>query len=88
MNNSKTYLLPDNNGMSRTDGMLKQKHLYCELINYVQRKLFIVYDVTEVGVATSDELSEALLKPDNNKAGKTDVNTVDHVKHDVLPLST
>ena len=44
--------------------------------------------MTEVGVATSDELSEALLKPDNNTAGKTDVNTVDHVKHDVLPLST
>lgn len=76
-NNNKTYLQPDNNGMSGTDGMLRswQKLLYYDWINNVQWKIFIVYDVTEVGVAMSDVLSEALLKPDN-KAAKTDVNTV------------
>lgn len=42
----------------------------------------MVYDVTEIGVAMSDVLSEALLKPHNNNAAKIDV------KYDVLPLST
>lgn len=70
--------------MSGTDGMLRswQKLLYYDLINSVQRKIFMVYDVTEIGVAMSDVLSEALLKPHNNNAAKIDV------KYDVLPLST
>lgn len=70
--------------MSGTDGILRswQKLLYYDLINYVQRKIFMVYDVTEIGVAMSDVLSEALLKPHNNNAAKIDV------KYDVLPLST
>lgn len=70
--------------MSGTDGILRswQKLLYYDLINSVQRKIFMVYDVTEIGVAMSDVLSEALLKPHNNNAAKIDV------KYDVLPLST